>query len=1269
MKGFLFLLLATVLLSGAVLAQSTAGRIVGTVSGPDGVLPGATVTVIDNQTKRERVVTASDDGAFTVPQLEAGTYTVTVTVQGFKTFSATDVKVDANREYSLAATLEVGGVTETVTVVAGAETINTSNAQLDNTVTPQQIRELPLDGRNPLALIPLQAGTAKATGGSVTFINGQRTSFTNITRDGINVNDNFIRANGTDFSPERATSDDTGEFNVTTQNAGAENGYGAAQVQLVTPRGQDAFHGALFEYNRNSRFAANTYTNNSAGRNANGTEILPRSFLNRNQFGGKIGGPFPVPRFGEGGPSITKGKGFFFFAFEKQYLRQSITNTGTVLTAQARQGLFRFIDSAGTTRTVNLFALTPTGGTNPPTGINPIVQARILSALPLPNTPGGNLNQGLYSLNTGFNDDYKYYTTRIDYDINSKNTINGVYTYKNEVVQRPDVSLDFFTTVPPVVQPGINDFLALAWSTTLSSNFTNEARGGFSFPRAIFDRFVDIPSAFLDSPLINEPEVRFLDQGRVQHNYNLQDNASLTLGNHSLRFGAVAQFFRIKPFNDAGTVPTFTLNTSTNSPQFTASSFGLPSGVTISATNLQTANRLYALLGGIVGAGTQTFNPTSPTSPFSATSLRQFYAYNTYAGYANDQWRIRPTLTLNFGLRYEVYTGLKLQNGIALEPIIPAGTDPRAALLDPNNGYQIIGGNAGCEFCFFKTDKNNFSPVLSFAYAPNFTSGFLHTLMGGEGKSVIRGGFRISFVPDQFLTAARNANTGNAGLGSTANAAVVNGSSQLDVRPENLPTIGVPASFTLPRTFATNNGAAFNNFGTAFAVDPNVQAGRQQEYNLSYQREFGFKTAIEVRYVGSYSKNLLRGLDINQVQIKNNGFLDDFLRAQANLNATGNAFCNPATTAGCQALTVFGQAATSPLRVNNSAGTLAGSLALATFNNALRAGTPGELVLNFLNINADLNTNRPAGQQQFPLLPNPNTGAADLLFNGARNYYNSLQVEFRRRFTDGFSFQANYTFSKDLTDAVGTAQALFDPFVDNANPALEYSRADFDQTHAFNFNTIYELPFGHGKRFLNSESGGLVDKVFGGFQLSSLLRFGTGRPITFVDPRGTLNRTARSARQTANSTLTKDQIKNLFGDFRKDGVRYYINPSVLNITRNADGSVTSLATAGPGQTPFTGQVFFNVPAGQTGNLERAIVNGPRQFNMDMAVVKKLRFSESKFLEFRAEAFNLTNRNNFLLPLQIDINSQTFGQLSPDLSTQSGGLESPRRMQFAVRFEF
>jgi len=1019
---------------------------------------------------------------------------------------------------------------------------------------------------------------------------------------------------------------------------------------LVTPRGQTDYHGALYAYNRNSRFAANSFPNNAAG--------VPRPYLNRNQDGGKISGPIPM----------THKKIFFFFDFEKQWLRQSQTNTSVVLKPLAKTGVFTFQDTGGTTRTVNLFTLPVTAGTTgtpaPPTGISPVVQARLLTPMPNPNVAGGGNNTGSFTQNQGFNDDYKYYTGRMDYDLNQRNSVNVVYTYKREDLQRPDITLNSFGPIPPVTQPGINKFLSAGWTSTFSSNFSNEARGGFSFPTASFNVITPIPAFWLTTTLTNVPEANdFLNQGRTQHNYNIQDNATWTHGNHSFRFGGIAQIFRVKPYNDAGTVESFALAVSQNTPQFTIANFAA-GGFTVSQATVNTANSLYALLGGIIGSGQQSFNPTSPTSAFAATTLRQFYAFENYAAYVSDQWRVKPNLTLNLGLRYELNTALRIENGINLEPIIPAGTSARSAILDPNGGYQIVGGNSGGNHRFYKDDKNNFAPVLSFAWSPSFKNGVLKSLFPGEGRTVIRGGFRVSFVPDQFLTSARNANGGNAGLSLTTLAALqtINGTatSQLSLRadqPATLPAITPPGALVLPKSFANNNGAAFSNFGTVFAVDPNLQTGRQQEYSIGVQREIG-RSAIEIRYVGSYSKNLLRGIDVNQVDILSNGFLQDFLRAQANFNLTGNAFC---VAAGCQTLSIFGTGASARIRV----ATAANAVTLATFNANLANGTPGQLALNILNANADFNPTIANGQ--FPLVPNVNTGAADLLYNGARDYYNSLQVEFRRRFSQGLSFQANYTFAKNLTDAVGTAQALFDPLLNNANPGLEYSRADFDQTHAVNFNGIYELPFGSGKRFLNQS--GVVDKIFGGFQVSSIIHIGSGRPVTITDARGTLNRTARSTRQTPNTNLSKAQVRDLFGRFNNNGVLYYINPSVLKITINPDGTQTSLATNGPGQPTFANQVFFNVPAGQTGNMERAFINGPKQFTMDAAIVKKIRFSESKLIELRMEAFNLTNHNNNLLPLQIDISSATFGQLTTSRSEQALGLDSPRRMQFAIRFEF
>ncbi|HEX8851934.1 MAG TPA: carboxypeptidase regulatory-like domain-containing protein, partial [Pyrinomonadaceae bacterium] len=238
MKRLSVAFLTLCLLAVSAFAQTTTGRLVGTVSGPDGVLPGATIVVKDNQTGKEQTLTAQEDGTFTFPQLEVGTYTVTITQQGFKTYIATDLKIDVGREYSLNPTLEVGGVTESVTVTAGADIINATSPQLTTTVSPQQIRELPLVARNPLNLINLQAGTTPNVGFQLTSINGMRTTMTNITRDGINIQDAFIRTNATDFAPGRPSVDDTGEFTITTGLADADAGYGGAQVRLVTPRGE-----------------------------------------------------------------------------------------------------------------------------------------------------------------------------------------------------------------------------------------------------------------------------------------------------------------------------------------------------------------------------------------------------------------------------------------------------------------------------------------------------------------------------------------------------------------------------------------------------------------------------------------------------------------------------------------------------------------------------------------------------------------------------------------------------------------------------------------------------------------------------------------------------------------------------------------------------------------------------------------------------------------------------------------------------------------------
>lgn len=1240
MKRFVFAMLALCLFAASAFAQSNTGRLVGTVSDPSGVIPGATIVVTDNQTSKERTIVASDDGTYTVSQLDPGNYTVKVTAAGHKTFTATDVKIDVGKDYSLAAVLEVGNITENVEVVAGADVINATDGQVTSTVSPKQIIELPLNGRNPLNLVTLQAGTS-SNGAQNTSINGQRSTFTNVTRDGLNIQDNYIRGNAVDFVQERPSVDDTGEFTITTQNAGADSGYGSSQIALVTPRGQNEFHGALFEYNRNSKFGANSFFNNRNG--------VARPFRNRNQFGGKLGG------------AIIKNKLFFFGSYEG--LRDVVTSnqTRTILLPSARSGIFTYLDntpaSAGgpIRRTINLF--TALGGSTGITAVNPTIQSRFFATTPsAPNATGGDaLNTGVLAFSQAANQNRDGYTTRFDYDINDRHSLSGIYTYKAEENLRPDAAGNFDAT-PDVFQPSKPKFLVISYRMSPTASFTNELRVGGTRGGPIFLRTNPEPANFIIPTLISNPETTFLDQGRFSKYYNIQDNADYVRGNHSIRFGGQLQTFDIDSFVQFGVVPTYNLGTNVNTPQITPGQFNsaalFPGG--INTAQRATANSLLALLGGIVSTASVTFNVADQTSGFvPGQEERRKYKYENFGLYVADQWRVRPNLTLNLGLRYELYTALRETQGLFIEPNIPDGADPVAAILDPNGTYQFVGGNAGGDNKLYKTDKNNFAPRLSFAYTPQFKNKFLGSVFG-DGRTVIRGGFGMSYVNDDLVVSQNNSVGLNQGLSQTIGAInPVTGTTSLNARANALPAIPTSTFSPLPRNFASNNTNFFSFFGTVFGIDPNLQTPRTTEYNFGIQREIGFQTAVEVRYVGARSDNLVRALDFNQVDIRNNGFLADFNRARQNLllsiaaNAANNAIpvsgAFNATIAGSQQLSVF------PLLPGG------GLLNNATITGQLQAGTPADLAAVYIQNNLATGVR---------FLANPNTGVTDLVGNYGTLRYNSLQVEVRRRFSKGLYLQANYTFQKTMGNASGGAisgdntQTRFEPNLDNLDPDLEYSRLNYDTTQVFNFNSIYELPFGKGKTFLNQ--GGLVDRIFGGFQVSAILRVSTGAPINISDPRGTLNRgAARSTRQTPQTSLTVPQIRDLLGIFDTPCGIFYINPAVTNI--NMSDCSGGRAANGFGQPTFPGQVFFNNAPGQTGSLERFAINGPLYANLDMGLFKTIRITENVRFQIRAEAFNVMNRVNFFSGQNQNINSTTFGRMTSTFS--------PRIIQFAGRIEF
>lgn len=1275
MKRFTVVLAMVCAFAFTILGQGTTGTLSGTVSGPDGVLPGATVVARDNSSGREVTVTTNEQGFFQMPQLEFGTYTIRVTANGFKTLVANEQKIDVGRSATLSPTLEVGDVSAEVTVTAGADVITSNTAQVSNTVSPQQILSLPLITRSPLSLTLLQAGTSS---NGATTINGMRTSMTNITRDGINIQDTFIRSNATDFAPGRPSVDDTSEFTITTTNQEADQGYGTAQIRLVTPRGTRDWHGALFAYNRNSGFGANNFFNN---RSTTPSISEKPPFRNRNQYGGKVSGPVWLPYFGEGTPAFLKDKAVFFFSYEGIKDPVSGAATRTILSPTAQAGAFQYNRTArgaainttvgGATVTCPEWAVGSTApapicnisnilsfgigrGLAVPATIDPIIQSRILSRLPTTSnfTGGDGLNTAGYRLIRRSDQTRDQYSSRFDYDINDENSVLFIYNYNKEVNLRTDVDTSGFSLIPDGEQSSVNKQYTGAYRRVFSSKIVNEFRGGLFESSVPFYRLSDPNTYNLAIPLVSNPENNFGNQGRDTRSWNFQSNGDWSVANHNFKFGGQLQFFEVNSYNDSpngSIIPTVTVSTGTNTPVFAAGNFSTIGG--ISTAQLGTANAMLGLFGGLVSASNQMYSVPDIATGYRAARVNEPYEHGAHSLYLADRWQVTRSLTLSLGARWEYYPPLTIGNGVALEPLIEDIDNPLPSILRQNGTYVPVGQNAGRENAYYRPQYDNIAPNLGFAWAPSFETGVGKFLFGS--RSVIRGGYSHAFGNDSIITSIRNAAVGNQGLAAT-NFTVPNQNGRLSSPGSySLPTN--PLFTAPPRAYLANNGSAFNWFGTIFAIDPKIEVTRVKQMSFGWQREFWGNTAFEARYVGTSSNNMVRSVDYNQVDIRANGFAADFIKAQNNdrlctaSNATTPGSCTTgagynAGIAGSQQLPVFALMGGNALLTN------------ATILGLIRGGTPADLAITYIqnNLNNHPTLATPGLTPFIKFLANPASGVVNILENGAEFNYHSAQFEVRRRFSQGLYFQGNYTFSKNLTNAAASngSQTLVEPFLDNQNPQWDYTRADFDQTHAFKFNGVYQLPFGKGRRFLTN--GGWSDKLFGGWELAGIVQWDSGVPISFLDPRGTLNRAARSGRQTANTNLTTQQIQDLLGHYEVNGRIYWIDPSIIC----ANGA----ATLGYGQAPCANQAFFNIEPGQTGNLGRAIVNAPSFFKVDGTLMKNISFTETSRLQLRLEAFNMLNNVNYFPGAsQQNINSTTFGQI-----TSAG---AARELQLAIRFEF
>jgi hypothetical protein len=517
------LLLSALLISASslVVAQQVTTRINGTVKDAAGAtIPGAKITVIDTATKDQKTATTNEEGTFVVTDVRPGTYFVTVEARGFKKLQVNNVLVHVDSPVVLnSLTLEPGGVTETVSVTA-SETqslIRSEDAKLNTTVDVKQVQDLPLNGRNPITLAGGMAGVNTNTTVRTSTINGMRGSFSNITWDGIEINDNLVRTDAL-FGVNTPSVASVAEFSVTTQNAGPDDGLGIAQIKLTTPRGGSSYHGEAYDYYRNDKFDANAFFNNATR--------LAKPELIQHQYGFNVGGPFALPRFGEGGPRLTeKGKLFFYFFYEYIDTKQDFTPNRTVLRDAARTGTFTYVRTDnGQLNTVNLLTLTGRK-------LDPKIQ-ELLALTPAFNNSsiGDNRNTGGFRFNTPNGSTGRNIGFRLDYDINPRHRVEGVYSHFLSKLPN-DVQLnnigEQFPGLPGGGQESSRPRYSLAWIGTLTPNITNELRFGFSSSTPVFfnrEKFAD--GYRLGLPLITNPVQNFLQQGRAPRNHDLIDNVT-----------------------------------------------------------------------------------------------------------------------------------------------------------------------------------------------------------------------------------------------------------------------------------------------------------------------------------------------------------------------------------------------------------------------------------------------------------------------------------------------------------------------------------------------------------------------------------------------------------------------------------------------------------------------------------------------------------------------------------------------------------------------
>jgi hypothetical protein len=1187
-------------------AQTVTGSISGTVvDSNSNAIPSANVTLTNEKTGATRTATTNEDGRFTVSALQPGLYTVRIERQGFQTSERHGTVLSANENLALGdMSLQAGQVSATVVVVGGGQLVEKESSDLTGRLTSDQLSLISTKGRDITSLLRLLPGTSNENdieavgegfGTDLPFISGQRGRSTVATIDGLNASE----PSGSNKISMSINQDAVAEVKVLRNNYGAEYGNnGGAIINIVSKGGGQKYAGTAYYFVRNESLNGTPFFINKAG--------LPKPLYRHKIPGFNFGGPLPLPKFGEGGPALSRNKAFFFISMEKPHtITPTDPVTVTVPTALERIGDFSQSKLSNGTTPVILDPLTGSqfpGNVIPASRINKGMQ-NLLNFFPLPNSAIAS-SPGRFVAQRSVDVPKHSYLIRFDIKPSNKDSVYwkaqwwtsdneglGTSGWPSGAANRWGISSHYLYK---------DNGWSANWVHILNSSVVNEFNfgmrhdsEGFIPSTGIAERLTrsaigyTAPQLFPANntmnlvPIVNgwssvqgtPANINWLNRwGETGNDYiqpSFADNLSVTHGNHSLKFGMY--FERLLNSEAPGGNWSGTLSFSTATAFTTA----------LGSTGYAYAN---ALLGN--------FNSYSEQSgrPFTNNEIHLLQSY------AQDEWRFNRRLTLNYGVRIGYHSPFFQRDlqGAIFDPLLyKAGKAPLLYLpactvalttnscatanrraFDPRTPTVLL-TNTNLVGTFVRNADGTYPLVDGTSVAelrngivlstdPNATRGFRQTRsidleprvglawdVFGKGKTILR-----------LMGGAYHAPRVGGGTG---------GASSLGGNPP------------LQRSFSVNFGnidnllnligGALNAPSTVASVEVKSKTPTTYNFTIGVQQDIGYKTVVEVAYVGSQSRHLGERRNINQVP-DNAHFIDlNPLGINCAVNVNQKCTRNPFSTA-----------------------------------NPNGPHTTGVIGDNFLR---------------------PFAGYGDInmtTWSGNSNY-NALQVQVNRRYTRGFQYGVAYTWSRTLDYANDDSSD-----VNNGRPykSFNYGPADFDQTHILTVNYIYDLP-GLSRHWDNK----MVRLLFDNWQISGTTSFASGKPkgvsASYSGASYTIS-TGQTYLATgqpcapgfaltpgSTTTCTWTGITDFTGGDINARVVLLCDPNKKVGTRDATGLAYAINPA-----------CFGKPnnAGDIGNLTRNFVRRPSTFNNDIALFKNIKLGERREIQLRWEVYNIFNHTNF-----------------------------------------